>query len=72
MVTVGTRNNKIHGARLKKLPREAYPKSRILVSGKTKRNRPFSNRNTTNAIYPVRLLKNCCHSFLQIIHISQN
>ena len=50
MVMVGIRNSKIQGARLKKLPNEAYPKSSILVSGKTKRNNPLSSRKTTRAI----------------------
>lgn len=68
MVMAGTRNNNIHGAKSKNLSREAYPKSKIL-SFKKKRNSPFTNRNSTIAIYPVRLLKNCCSSFLQMLHM---
>lgn len=50
MVIAGMSNNSIHGANSKNLSKVAYPKSRILVSGKTKRNNPFNNKKTTRAI----------------------
>jgi hypothetical protein len=50
MVMVGIRNNNIQGTRLKKLFKEAYPKSNKLVSGKTNKNRPVNNRKITMAI----------------------
>jgi hypothetical protein len=69
---VGTKINNISGESEKKLSRDAYPKSKMLELGNTKRNNPINNKNIIMAIYPVRLPKNWRHSFLHIIHIKQN
>jgi hypothetical protein len=49
MVMVGTKNNNNHGAKLKNPPNDAYPKSSKLVSGKTNKKSPLSNKKTTRA-----------------------
>ena len=69
IVIAGIRNNNIQGANSKNWSRVAYPKSRMLESGKTKRKRPLSKRKTMMAMYPVRLLKNCLNSFLHTDHM---
>ena len=69
IVMVGTKKSKMYGAREKNESKLAYPKSRMLVLGNTNKNKPISNKKIIIAIYPVRLLKNCRHSFKLIIHI---
>jgi hypothetical protein len=50
MLMAGTRKRSTQGAREKNLSKLAYPKTRILLSSKIKRNKPFTSRNKTIAI----------------------
>jgi hypothetical protein len=71
MVIAGIKKRRIQGASSKNLSRVAYPKSKILLSFKTNRNRPFTNKNNMMVIYPVRLLKNWWSSFLAMENMPQ-
>lgn len=64
MARAGIKKINIHGAKSKNELRVAYPKSKILLSFSTKRYNAFTIRNKIIVIYPVRLLKNWCNSFL--------
>ncbi|HEU0064381.1 MAG TPA: hypothetical protein VFQ58_05090, partial [Flavisolibacter sp.] len=62
------RNIRTQGANAKKLSNVAYPFSNILLR-KTKSTSPVTSKKTQIAMYPVKLLKYCLNSFLQIAHI---
>ena len=70
MVMAGTRNMNIQGASSKNLSSEAYPNSKMLLSGSINRNTALINKKMIMAIYPVRLLKNWLSSFLQMLHMN--
>ena len=66
MAKAGIKKINTQGARSKNALSVAYPKSKILLSFNTKRYNAFTIRNKIIVIYPVRLLKNWCNSFLAI------
>lgn len=72
MHRAGTRNNKIQGESSKNLSNEAYPESKMLLSGNKNKKIPFTIKKRKIAIYPVKLLKNCPNSFFQILNIIKN
>jgi hypothetical protein len=64
MVTAGTKNIRIHGARAKKLSMEAIPLSKTFQApGKIHKNRPVKSRNTATTVYPIKELKKLRISF---------
>lgn len=66
IVNAGIMNKKIHGENSKNLSRVAYPKSNKLLSFKTNKVKPLTSKNKVMVIYPVKLPKNWCNSFLAI------
>ena len=50
MAIAGTKKINTHGANSKKLSKEAYPKSKILLSFNTNKNTPFTSKNRMMAI----------------------
>jgi|TARA_B100001564_G_scaffold359210_1_gene380155 hypothetical protein len=64
MVTAGTRNIRIHGARAKKEAMEAIPLSSTFhIPGKIHKNKPVKSRNTATTVYPIKELKKLRTSF---------
>jgi hypothetical protein len=72
MVIAGTRNRKIHGARINRESSVAYPFSRIFMGvRKSQMKELLARRKTTMTTYPVRLLKKPVISFLKSVHIPE-
>jgi hypothetical protein len=70
MVTAGTKNIRIQGARAKKEPMEAIPLSNTFQApGKIHKNRPVKRRNTATTVYPIKELKKLRISFKTSAHI---
>ena len=64
MVTAGTKNIKIHGAKGKKLAIDAIPlSSTFQAPGKIHKNKPVKSRNTATTVYPIKELKKLRISF---------